>query len=133
MHKLANLHLKTWYSLAKIKKRLPATGKLFQFFSFLKLRNGSFFNNFIGGSTTKFYGVFFFAGGGIPPSPPPVTTLLYRPLKANKIKFNRPFVDLWILGETSLSMVLGCPFQLMIAGGTCHLYIVEEVYKISND
>ena len=26
-------------------------------------------------------------------------------------------------------MVLGCTFQLMIPGGTCHLYIVEEVYK----
>ena len=37
-------------SLAKIKKRLPATGKMFQFFSFLKFKNALFFNNFIGGS-----------------------------------------------------------------------------------
>ena len=26
-------------------------------------------------------------------------------------------------------MVLGCTFQLMISGDTCHLYIVEEVTK----
>ena len=40
---------------------------------------------------------------------------------------------MWILGETSLSMLLGCTFQLMTPAGICHLLIVEEGYKISND
>ena len=40
--------------LEKIKKKLPATSKIFQFFSFLKLRNASFFNNLIGGSLGLF-------------------------------------------------------------------------------
>ena len=28
---------------------------------------------------------------------------------------------MWILDETSLSIIFGCTFQLMIPGGTCHL------------
>ena len=34
---------------------------------------------------------------------------------------------------TSMSMVLGYTFQLIILGGTCQLYIAEDSYKISND
>ena len=33
---------------------------------------------------------------------------------------------LWFLGGTSLSMVL----SLIIPGGTCHLYIVEDGYQM---
>ena len=39
----------------------------------------------------------------------------------------------WGLVGTSIPMVLGYTFQLIIPGGTCHLYIVGKGYKISND